>query len=385
MGAADGPTVVHVMGWHSQQYGSFERFLVALAGRCRSSGVATHLVFRARPASEAFVADVAADVHVLAGPGVAGAPAYAARIGRLLGETRATHLHAHFGADAYLALAAAGRAGVGRRFATKHIVPAAGRLSAVRHRWLARRVERLWAVSEEVAERLRALGADPPGLEVCHLGVDADVYRPDPAARVEARAELGLGAGERLVLCTSHLRPGKGVEVLPRLAAELAGDPGGVVVAVAGDGPLRGALEAGGASATGRLRLLGVREDVPRLLAAADLFVFPTAGSEGLGLGALEAAAAAVPVAGSAVSDLPAILGDTAELVVPGDEDALLAACRALLADPIAAAARAHRGRERVVERAAVASAAERHAAAYLAPAPVLEPAAAPSQTDSGR
>ena len=199
-----------------------------------------------------------------------------------------------------------------RRFATKHIVPATGRLSAARHRWLVRRVERLWAVSGEVAARLRDLGAAPPALEVCHLGVDPGVYRPDPAARLDARAELGLREGERLVLCTSHLRPGKGVEILPRLAGELAGDPGGVVVAVAGDGPLRERI------GDGRVRMLGVREDVPRLLAAADVFVFPTAGSEGLGLGALEAAAAEVPVVASAVSDLPEILGDEAELVPRG-------------------------------------------------------------------
>jgi glycosyltransferase involved in cell wall biosynthesis len=228
-------------------------------------------------------------------------------------------------------------------------------------------VERLWAVSEEVAARLRALGVEPGVVEVCHLGVDVGVYRPDPAARVEVRAELGLAEGQRLVLCTSHLRAEKGVERLPELAAQLGRDPGRVVLAVAGDGPLRERLaEAPAALGATSLRLLGVREDVPRLLAAADVFVFPTTGSEGLGLGVLEAAAAAVPVVATAVSDLPAILGDTAALVAPGDDAALLAACRALLADPMAAGERGRRARERVAQRAGVELAAERHVAAYL-------------------
>jgi glycosyltransferase involved in cell wall biosynthesis len=176
-----------------------------------------------------------------------------------------------------------------------------------------------------------------------------------------------LAEAERLVLCTSHLRAEKGVERLPELAAQLGRDPGRVVLAVAGDGPLRERLaEAAAALGPASMRLLGVREDVPRLLAAADVFVFPTTGSEGLGLGVLEAAAAAAPVVATAVSDLPAILGDAAVLVAPSDDAALLAACRALLADPISAGERARRARERVVQRAGVDLAAERHVAAYL-------------------
>jgi hypothetical protein len=46
------------MGWPSRQYGSFERFLTALARRCHAEGASSHLVFPAPPASPAFVADV---------------------------------------------------------------------------------------------------------------------------------------------------------------------------------------------------------------------------------------------------------------------------------------------------------------------------------------
>ena len=43
--------VVHVMGWHSQQYGSFEAFLVALARRCAECGLESHFVFQSLPRS----------------------------------------------------------------------------------------------------------------------------------------------------------------------------------------------------------------------------------------------------------------------------------------------------------------------------------------------
>jgi hypothetical protein len=59
------PRIVHVMGWSSQQYGSFERFLVALARHCVEVGAVLHLVFHEPPASRRFVGDVEAEIHVV--------------------------------------------------------------------------------------------------------------------------------------------------------------------------------------------------------------------------------------------------------------------------------------------------------------------------------
>jgi glycosyltransferase involved in cell wall biosynthesis len=361
--------VVHVMGWPSRQYGSFEWFLVALAEGCEGHGLRTHLVFPAPPTSTAFVSDVAAGLHVIPSPRHPGDPRFAVRLARVLHRTGATHLHAHFGVDAYHALAVATPLQV-RRFATKHITPGTARrtLSRTRHRWLANRVERLFAVSRAVADGLAALGADPAKLEVCYLGIDPDAYRPVPAAPEAVRRELGLGAAA-IVLSTSHLRPGKGVETLPRLAADLRADGRDVVVLAAGDGPLAGdlrrAAEALGVGA--HFRLLGPRLDVPRLLAAADVVVFPTSGAEGLPLGPLEALAAGTPLVASAVSDLPVLLPGAALLVPPGDGTALAAAAGRLLDDPRLRAELAERGRRLVRERLSVRSAVDRHVRHYLA------------------
>jgi glycosyltransferase involved in cell wall biosynthesis len=328
--------VVQVMGWRSQQYGSFERFLVALSRALADRGDRCHFVFPAEPTSAEFVRDSAAAVHVLPSPVSPGDPRFMVALRSLFRATGATHLHAHFGVESYHALAVARAAGVRRRFTTKHITPGNARRTAARsrHRWLARQVDTFFAVSDHVARGLVRLGVPAAKIAVCHLGVDTSAYRPDPEARKAARDVLGIAAGERVLLSTSHLRPGKGTEQLPLLAASLLNDPGDVTVLVAGDGPLRGQLQqAAGALQlpSARFRMLGVRQDVPSLLAAADLFVFPTGGNEGMGLGPLEAACAGVPVVATRVSDLPDLLAGTAMLVPPGDLAALVEASRKVL------------------------------------------------------
>ena len=203
------PAIVHVMGWRSQQYASFERFLVALSHRCDEHGAQTHLVFPAPPASLEFAADARAKVHALPSARHPADPRFAVRLARLLRAVGATHVHAHYGTDAYHAVAVATALGM-RRYATKHITPGTSRLtlSRTRHRWLATRVERLFAVSHGVAGGLAALGVPTDKLEVCYIGIDPDAYRPDPDARARVRRELGLPEGAAIVLSTSHLRPG---------------------------------------------------------------------------------------------------------------------------------------------------------------------------------
>jgi glycosyltransferase involved in cell wall biosynthesis len=363
--------IVHVMGWRSQQYGSFERFMVELCRRCAQRGLESHLVFQAEPRSAEFVADSGASVHVL--PPAFGPfdPRYMLRLARVLRRVRPSHLHAHHGVDLYNALALARALQVPHRFATKHSTPGDSRLTLARarHRWIARQVQTYFTVSRWVEGNLRAAGVAEEKLRVCYLGIDPERYRPDPSARAEVRRELGLAEDRRILLSTSHLRPGKGVELLPQLAADLREEPGAATLLAAGDGPLRDALAAR-ARALGlgeqELRLLGVRVDVPRLLAAADVFVFPTTAREGMPLGALEALAAGVPLVATRVSDLGALLGDVALLVEPQDEPALLAACRRLLGEPELAARLSEAGRRLARERLSVREAADSYASVYL-------------------
>jgi glycosyltransferase involved in cell wall biosynthesis len=363
------------MGWHSQQFGSFERLLVELARRSADGGLETHFVFQSSPSSRQFVDDAPASFHVV--PPALGPidPRFMSRLARIVRPLAPSHLHAHHGVDLYNALAVARGLGVPRRFATKHSTPGSSTLTLAnaRHRWIARQIETYFTVSRSVERHLLEAGIPAAKLRVCYLGVDVDRYRPDPAARAGTREELGLAADQRVVLSTSHLRPGKGAELLPSLAAALRDDPGRTTVIAAGDGPLRGALAERARSlglTDSDLQLLGLRNDVPRLLAAADVFVFPTTAREGMPLGALEALSAGTPVVATRVSDLGELLADCALLIEPGDEAALLAACRRALSEPRLAQRLGTAGRALAREQLTVGDAADGYAQVYLGPPP---------------
>jgi glycosyltransferase involved in cell wall biosynthesis len=108
------------------------------------------------------------------------------------------------------------------------------------------------------------------------------------------------------------------------------------VLLIAGDGPQGAELEARRASLglEDSVHLLGARDDVPELLAAADVFVTASRW-EGLPVAVLEAMAAGLPVVATAVGDVPNVLAEGAGVTVPPrDPAALAAAVCALLETP---------------------------------------------------
>ncbi len=95
---------------------------------------------------------------------------------------------------------------------------------------------------------------------------------------------------------------------------------------IVGDGPQRGAIERciREQSLTDRVSVLGMRNDVPRLLAASDVFLL-TSVSEGIPVTVLEAMAAGVPVVATAVGGLPELIRneDSGLLAPAGDASGL--------------------------------------------------------------
>ena len=101
-------------------------------------------------------------------------------------------------------------------------------------------------------------------------------FKPDTAVRKRVRAGLGVPEEAVVVLAVSRLVWHKGY---PELAAAMQAVPGAMLW-VAGErltsdrGPDMAALMRN-AGLGARLRLLGYRDDVPDLMAAADIFVLP--------------------------------------------------------------------------------------------------------------
>ena len=112
-----------------------------------------------------------------------------------------------------------------------------------------------------------------------------------------------------------------------------------------------------------RVKLLGMRRDIPELLSHLDLFVFAAKPDEGFGIALAEAMAAGVPIVSTDVGACREVLagGRCGLLVEPGNPHALAAAIRAVLADPVAASARAAAARQRALREFSV----EAMAAAY--------------------
>jgi glycosyltransferase involved in cell wall biosynthesis len=165
------------------------------------------------------------------------------------------------------------------------------------------------------------------------------------------RQELGLGSGDLMILAVGNLVPRKGHRVLLQALAPLAGaETPPWHVAIAGRGRQKGPLEqlAAELGIAERTHILGHRDDIPDLLAAADVFVMPSLW-EGLPLAILEAMFAGKPVVASAASGIPEAIesGIQGLLVPPGDSDALSAALREVLSDPVRRAAYGGAARER--------------------------------------
>ncbi|MEK6675837.1 MAG: glycosyltransferase [Planctomycetota bacterium] len=154
-------------------------------------------------------------------------------------------------------------------------------------------------------------------------------------ARRLPRSSLGLTDNDRVILWVGRLDPIKGLDNLID-ATERHMRNENVHLVLAGDGPLRGALQSRIESLglTHRIHLLGSRRDVPSVLKTADLFVFPSR-TEGLPNALLEAMAAGLPIV---TTDVPGcrdlIQHERTGLVVPfGDIDALGSAMSRLLED----------------------------------------------------
>ncbi len=187
---------------------------------------------------------------------------------------------------------------------------------------------------------------------VIRSGVDLTEVAPlDAPARRALRAAEGVPDDRPVVSLVQRLSPPKTplvfVQALPRILAERPD----VAAWIVGDGPLRAAVEsaAAGGGLAGRVRFLGLRKDVPAVLAASDVAVHSSL-REGLPRVVLEALAVGVPVVATAVGGVPDAVADGVHglLVPPEDPAALAGAVLATLADPAQAARRAAAGRAAV-------------------------------------
>jgi L-malate glycosyltransferase len=158
--------------------------------------------------------------------------------------------------------------------------------------------------------------------------------RTELQARI--RSELAVAPGELLFMAVANLRPEKGYDVLLAAARSIADSGLPIRIAAVGSGPLDTPLrvrhrELGLGS---RFQFLGRREDVPELLAGADVFVLASL-QEGLPVSLMEATSIGMPIVASRIGGVPQALQDEVDalLVPPGDVGRLVEAMKRLAGD----------------------------------------------------
>lgn len=188
-------------------------------------------------------------------------------------------------------------------------------------------------------------GAVFPGVpvEVVHYPVDTLAPRATGGdLRLAVRAELATPPDAFVVLQASRLERWKGAAVLVEALGRLKDRPHWVAWVAggpqrAGEAEFRAEIAAR-AAALGvgdRVRFLGQRSDVPRLMAAADVFCQPNTGPEPFGVVFVEALAAGLPVVATAIGGAAEIVTSDCGILAPPADPALVAdALDALISDP---------------------------------------------------
>lgn len=299
------------------------------------------------------------------------------RLRKLLAARRPDVVHAHTShAHGLLAWAVRGR-GAPPQGPARLVVSRRVDLSIYRHSFFGlngrkyRRADRLLCVSEAVRRVMEADGLDPARLVVVRDAIDPERIRR--AAPVDVRARCDLPPDAQVVLAVGALVPPKGHEhLVAALPALLARAPHAALV-VAGEGPLRPALEtqARTLGCAARVRLPGAIDDLPGWFATADVVAMPSV-QEGLGTSILDAMAAGRPVVASRTGGIPEVVTDGVEglLVPPGDPGALADALARVLLDPASAVRLGRAGSARVEAEFRVERMVEETVAAYRALCP---------------
>jgi len=208
------------------------------------------------------------------------------------------------------------------------------------NRWLYERADLLLATAKCIQEEFhRKL----PGLRtpVClfHGGVDVERFSPDhPPA--DLRAQQGIAPEAIIVGCVGHLDPVKGYDGAIAALAKLSREGTDLHLVIAGAAgawnpeTLQALAEKQGVGS--RVHLLGFRRDIPALLAAFDIGLIPSVGSEGNSRTALEMMAGGLPVVAGAVGCLPDLIepGANGLLAPAGDVEALCRCIRRLAQEP---------------------------------------------------
>ncbi|MFO0758751.1 MAG: glycosyltransferase [Byssovorax sp.] len=237
----------------------------------------------------------------------------------------------------------------------------------------AARLLKAFVVVSSSLQREVERGREAPAgrLRLIENGIDLARFEGARAHRDAVRDELGIPPGAWVIAHVARLVPVKNQALLLRAAAPLL--DAGARLLLCGEGPEEGALRAlaGQLGVASRVLFLGGRTDVPRVLAAADVFAL-SSDAEGLPLAPIEAMAMGLPVVATGVGGVPDLVVDGVSgwITPAGDVSALRDRLTDLRADPARAASMGEAGRAHALARRSLDRMTEAYLALYTSPAP---------------
>ncbi len=221
-------------------------------------------------------------------------------------------------------------------------------------RWLFARTNLALSTCQRIDAMMQATELIPPERRaVLHGGVDDSRFQPGLSGG-HIREELGIGADAFVAVAVGHLDPVKGYDVFIRAVANAKNEiPNlhGLIVGRAGKTTpeeLKALAQSLGVQDC--VHLLGERSDVPEIMAASDLAVITSIGSEGNSRVTLETMAMRVPLIATDIGSLPDLITheETGLILKPGDAGQLATAILQMHQDREARERFAQRGYERL-------------------------------------
>lgn len=322
-------TVFEIIGMGSKKYGGFEKYIVEEARQLKDKGYRLVVIFDRQPLATEYVTDLenlGGVVEVL--PQTSWGQ-FAKGFVVLLKKYRPKVVHTNFSSNMFVALPLSWLYGVRRRIGTEHCLPS---FSGLRGRMVAQLMtivaQKMLPVSNKSTECLKkAMWLRKNRVETLYLGVE-----DFPCDRSHSREKLGIKDDEVALMCIAYHNPVKGVDVLV--------DAMNIIVNEYGVKSLRLWQIGGGQTGKdteylhelahkygldGYIVWMGIRNDVPEILPAGDIYVQPSR-SEGISLSNMEASIASIPLVVTNVGGMPEVaIENENAFVVPSENPRALA------------------------------------------------------------